>query len=617
MEKGEAVAFLKIAPFVATVLACISALLFFIYSAGFGFDITDEGFYLQSLLHPGDVEVGVSLWHQVLAPLLRVTGPDLTGFRVLGAAALGACVVFLGYRFETAHGYRPGAHGALRNWSIVALLVIGSLHYYALGLLTPSYNLQSLAAAIVTVAAAWRLVASPGRRTRRHLMLCVLIGVGCALSALARPTGAISLATVTVIWIALSIRSRDVWLYVLWSASVAIVLVGLQIAVMALYLDLGVMSFFRRGAEVYTGLLAGHSIERFLVEHPLRLAGLVIGSFGGAAVLAILVLAVADAVLPRMAALLRDRSARIERLPSGWRDRSLALLALAALFAAPLIGPMRLEHFSEGLANLAGVLTGGYAYLAIRAIRVARHAGSEPRDMPDRRVVMQPVAFGAFCLMVSYSVSFGTNASIILHMSLSSVFAVLFMIRLALGAEHLFGQKHALAAVSLVISVAVLSNVQASLIQHYRSPEPIFSMAERVDIAGLGAVRLDVATAQYLRDLRAAAESHGFIPGTPLIDLTGGTPGAAVILQAKAPVMPWIVGGYSGSETVSRFLLGQMSPSDTAHAWILTAPGGTRSLSSDVLDGIGRVLEADYQPVATLTTGHRAETQILWRPRPR
>lgn len=603
-------ALLKTAPLLATILASVFALSFAIFSAGFGIDITDESFYLQSLLEPGDVKVGVTLWHQVLAPLFWATGPDLQTFRIVGILVLAGTTVFLGYRFERALGHRPDHSHWMRATCIVATLILGSLYYYRLGLLTPSYNWLSLVAAMLTVGAAWRLVATQGRKTRRHLFLCILIGFGCALAMLARPTGGLCLTAVTATWVAASIRSRDVWVYACWCAVTAAMLIGLHVATTHWYFDLDFLSFFQNGREVYIGLEAGHSGQKFLTENPLKLAKFAIAIFGSALVLAVFLLAFIDATLLLATNLLRVRLPLISTLRSRWSEWATAFLALAALFAFLVRSPEGQADFVKSLGQLSGFLTGGYVYLAIRDKRAARHSG-----LTRRQTVMQPIVFGAFCLLVSFSVSFGTNGSIVEHMGQSTVFAVLFILYLVVTSERLFAQKHGLSLVSVVIAIAVISDGKSGFTQPYRSPQDIFTMNDQVEIGRIGSILTDDATARYVEDLHVAGQLHGFSPGMSLIDLTGGTPAAAVVLQAHAPAMPWIVGGYGGSDEVARFLLRQMSDQDTGTAWILTTPDGPRRISVDVLDAIGRTLEEDYEMVSTLTTGHRSETQILWRPR--
>lgn len=615
------------------VLVCAAIVLVVGYAAQFGFDITDESFYLMSLARPADVTVGVSLWHQFLSPVFYATGQSLVGFRMTGMAVFMGAAIFLGYRLEDALGDRPAQSAVLRACCITAVLILGCFYYYRLGLLTPSYNALSLLGAILVVGGAWRLVARPDRRTWRHLMFCGVIGVGCGMAALARPTSGLCLALVVALWIGLALRSRDVLVYAGYSALTALALVGAQLACMIWWLGVDPVLFFQGGQDVYIGLQAGHSIQRLLIEHPTQLGEHLIQVAGRGLALVFGTLMILEALVH----LLASRISAIAVLRAGWHTWIIAVLAPLALFIAPLLGPLNdmsvgplgLRRFAEGLMSFTGMLLGGVLYLTLRNALLATDWSGAPRNLqqrattgwrvivrdPNTRALGQLLMFGAFCLLVSFSVSFGTNNHIVGHMAVSAVFAVFFALRIALSSERMFAQNHALAAVAIALSVGIAADVHYGVTKPYRAADTIFNMTEQVDLGRVGAIQLDPATARYVSELGAAARQHGFRPDTALLDLTGGSPGAALILNARAPVMPWIVGGYPGSEAVTRGLLDRLRPEDAASAWILTSPEGRRGQVTEVLQVIGRVLQDDYEPVATLTSGHRAEAQILWRPK--
>ena len=58
-----------------------------------------------------------------------------------------------------------------------------------------------------------------------------------------------------------------------------------------------------------------------------------------------------------------------------------------------------------------------------------------------------------------------------------------------------------------------------------------------------------------------------------------------------------------------------MVSNSTLHvAWVLTAPGGSRGLSSEILSHLGLDFPDSYKAVGKLRTGHRNEEQVLWSP---
>jgi hypothetical protein len=132
-----------------------------------------------------------------------------------------------------------------------------------------------------------------------------------------------------------------------------------------------------------------------------------------------------------------------------------------------------------------------------------------------------------------------------------------------------------------------------------------------------GRLELHEDTAREVSSLQEVAAREGFLAPTTLIDLTGESPGAAVVLGASAPGAPWLIGGYTGSDAYAARLLGRVSCDELAQAWLLSAPAGTRSLSTTVLDTFGATLD-DYEssPVGSpeAAAADQSLDWVLWRP---
>jgi hypothetical protein len=110
------------------------------------------------------------------------------------------------------------------------------------------------------------------------------------------------------------------------------------------------------------------------------------------------------------------------------------------------------------------------------------------------------------------------------------------------------------------------------------------------------------------------AGNAGWEKGMALIDMTGGTPGASVILGSRVLGRPWLIGGYSNSREYVKTILSRMPRSMLKAAWVLEAPQGERSIPIAVLNELHLDFPGAYKKVGTLKTGHRNEEQVLWRP---
>ena len=133
-------------------------------------------------------------------------------------------------------------------------------------------------------------------------------------------------------------------------------------------------------------------------------------------------------------------------------------------------------------------------------------------------------------------------------------------------------------------------------------------------LASRGFLYVDIPTANYINTLKRVALKSGWVHGTPLIDLTGGSPGATVILGGEIVGAPWLVGKYKGSNEFAKTVLEMVPKSKLQSAWVLTAPKGKRKISSEILLELGLDFPSDYIAVGKTKTGHREEIQVPWKP---
>jgi hypothetical protein len=157
----------------------------------------------------------------------------------------------------------------------------------------------------------------------------------------------------------------------------------------------------------------------------------------------------------------------------------------------------------------------------------------------------------------------------------------------------------------------------------YRQTRPLTADADAIQIAESGA-RLLVSQdfAEYINATLRLARDAGFKAGTPMIDLTGHYPGMLYIMAAKPVGVPWLLGGYPGSNALAEKHLNRASCDELAVSWILTEPDGLRKLSPDLLKQYGIELQRDYAVVAVLDspTGTYPDSykqQLLKPARPR
>lgn len=125
---------------------------------------------------------------------------------------------------------------------------------------------------------------------------------------------------------------------------------------------------------------------------------------------------------------------------------------------------------------------------------------------------------------------------------------------------------------------------------------------------------------QYLTGAITLVGHNGFEKGTPVVDLSGQSPGLLYAIGAKSVAQAWMIGGYPGSNTIAEKMLARASCEDLAVAWILVEPQGPRKLSEELLKKFGANLVADYQSIGSLNAPAGAggyseiRQQLIFRP---
>ena len=183
-------------------------------------------------------------------------------------------------------------------------------------------------------------------------------------------------------------------------------------------------------------------------------------------------------------------------------------------------------------------------------------------------------------------------------------------------------KKNKLLVIGLCVQVVALILMRSGMYNPYRQLNDINQNSHRLEISSSGSdLVLEEGFATYIASAKKLAIESGFEPRTPIIDLTGQSPGILYAMQGRILGRPWIGGGYEGSDIWAISLLSVENCSDLSNAWILAEPNGPRSLSSEVLLSFGSTLSKDYTLAGVLETARGAggfkerRRQLLYKPK--
>ena len=578
----------------------VSTLIWLLWYCRYGMDFTDEGKYLVWISNPFIYPVSYTQFSFVYHPLYELLDGNIAALRQANILIFFCLAWVLTNTFFktilTPHATPTlrGWHGTVITTGFAMLVFVYFSHHFWLP--TPSYN--SLALQSLMVAATGLLLVERDG-SRESFTGCMLLGIGGWLAFMAKPTTAILLGGCSVFYL-FAVGKLTARFLFLPMAVAAISFVG-----GALLIDGSVAGFIKRvkeGIESYWLLEARHGLADILRYDIL--------SFWGNGPAALMV---AVAVFLFAAFLLRSRT-NVFVYCGTMLSMLFAFFSLAIIFGFLHVNLARDLRLGERQVLLlwAIPLTATFIGLSSRKFN----------GVFDISRAQWTRAFIFLALPVTFS--FGTNHNYWLKAIGAVIFWVLAGLVLVVPAMNHQRFK------SMVISLALAGQMMTVVvidyaIEHpYRQPQPLRENDYPVALGEAGSTLiLAGSSGQYVSEAMGLAERGSFSRGTPMIDLTGSSPGLLYAIGAKSIGLPWFQGGYPGSNEYARDALKRVACEELAVAWLLTEHGIPREISADVLSNFGADIGSDYKVIGTLATvenpvqnggGHPRQTQQLLKP---
>ena len=540
----------------AIVIVAVQAVMF-IVAARRGFDLTDESFYLLTYRHWTEWP-SVSLFGAYFTWPYVLVGHDVWAMRLLGFALLLGAAIWFGSEAQRAFGALVGRRSRDGELATAVAAAAAIWSYYGASPVspTPSYNLLTLACALVVLALALRLGrivhddAPRGRlATAFALGLVGSVGVASKFSS-----GLLVLALAPAVFAALAWHRLDAGG---WSRVVLAAIAGLALNLLALWIaDPGLPLRFERGIEVTLAMM-----ERSATG---EVAALVFGALPQDALHALRVL-----LWPLVfAVLVLTAGAQLRRRPLA------DALAVAVFVAGALVYAFVKDNrfYRIVLVTWIAVLLGCAALWLLRA-RLA--SGARVRSL---------VVAGAI-LVVPFAYSYGTSNALLQHMGMAAIFPLV----IAAVLIRTMWLERAVPTWLFAGALALLAALPAEIVVRqwvdgrytYRLGASLAEQTVPLP-ANPGGIDLDVtpALARSLESYLLLLRSAGFSSGQPLIDFTGQSPGLVAIANGAPVGAIWYIGGVYAGERMARMSLGWVDAAQVRRAWLLTTPDGATTIAS-------------------------------------
>lgn len=576
---------------VFSALASVAILAWTLWFCRFGLDFADEGFYLVWISAPYRYAISATQFGFVYHPLYLLLQGSTAALRqanvlltfVLAWWAVASCLNEIFGRASMARWMRL---------TVAAALATVALMFLRLWLPTPSYNWLAFQGMLLAISG---MLLAQRTTSVRSIAGWVLIGLAGTLVFLAKPTTAAVLGLCVLIYVA--IAGKLSWRML----AIAVLTATLGCAIAAVAIDgslTGFLARLQRGSAQAFQLGAGYSfatllrIDMFQLDAMSRQAvawGVMF--IGGAAYL------------------LSSRLAAVRGLG--------LVLVMAALIedAIVILGiPEKPTEFGE------------FQHLMLLAVPMATVLlalvlpGSALRGLSRRHWALAIVL-----AILPHAFAFGTNNNYWWFGGLVGLFWVLAALVLLSPAARHRGVVGLLLPLAMGAQLIVVTQVHSGMQGPYYQPQPLQKDDYRVDFGARGGVLWLAPThGKYATDAIGTARNAGFVAGTPMIDLSGHSPGLLYAIGAENTGQAWIIGkypGYVGSEAVAASILDHADCAELARAWLLVEPDGPVSLPTKLLSRIGADADADYELAGSFETAPivggftPVRTQQFLRPR--
>lgn len=549
-----------------------------------GFDISDTGHYLLYASRYEDITIGVTSYGLVTRLLYLAAGQTMVRFNLLGAVillgvALFTCWVTLPLITNNVKKSRRYIHVVLTT----AICTAAAFYYY-IWLSTPSYNWLNLIACLLV----WNglILTNPGRLEHPLGIFNagLLIGSGIAFSFHSRPPTAAGLFVVAVVtYFVVRPQKTTLTLAGAIAGGSAAFFIPLWLARQSL---VDFIAMYLRGFKAFTsGEIYTFNIQPFLAR------------LGISSLWWFLIPISFVCLFVVVKYRLRLSSIRREHI-----QIALMLLFLLGLSVLVLVGYLVDSRRIDIL--LLGILL---LMLLSSLLSLFRRGLLWPVDQGWERLFW---VIGAVVFAFVYTL--GTNNPYPFVMA----WAMCFIVIASLLSLTLFPTN---VAHNLLKTVPVLLTVTLSGIFLFfpRAPyrQSQFSeMTTSVNIrGGLEQITVTPAEAAFYYYLQNGAHVFGFTAGTPILDLTGHSPGLIYVFNGRSPVTPWLLGGYANSEELARIIIGHWPRADLMNAWILTSEGD-RHLDPGILRDFSLDFPERYAIASRWIHPYYNEEITVWKP---
>ena len=571
------------------IVSTLSILCGLLKYSNYGIDFTDEGFYLNWISNPFLYNISLTQFGFIYHPLYMLLNGDIAALRQVNVLLTFSLAWLLIYTFLVL--LEPGIKkNRFALHAIASGLATSVFVYFDTWLPTPSYNSLALQSLLITSTG---LLLAEKKLFCRSIIGWVVIGVGGWLAFMSKPSTALAIASAASIYIIISKKLS--FRLILLSVITAVVL----LVASSLFIDGSLPASVQRirlGIELGKYLGGGHTFFQIL-----RVDDFQLGEDDKRLIVFLLAVSL------------------VAMCATWWKEKIGLAFSMFLYLSLFLFVVLISVGVVPSLAMIGGYHVLLFSFVIFATVIFCSICG---RIFIFREIPISHWAATCLFLVMPHIYAFGSNGNYWKVGGAASIFWVLAgltflgpLLRRKNNLQFVFP----LVIVSQVVTVMCL---QIGFNAPYRQIQPLRLNESSLTVGREGSTLiLSNGYAEYIRTAVEEANKAGFKRTTPVIDLTGQSPGILYALGAQSLGQAWLIGGYPGSLDRAIAALNYVSCSSIASAWILSEPNGPRSIPFELLTSVGVDLAGEYELAGTWYSAAGAggysegQTQILYMPK--
>ena len=538
--------------------------------SAYGIDFTDEGYYLNWISNPFLYKDSLSQFGYIYHPLYNLVDGDIVWLRRINflitfilACTLVYLVIDNLVKFDKIN--------KVILCVVSSGIAICSFTYPYIQ--TPSYNHLTFQALIITSIGITLIDVT---KFNKNVLSYIIIGIGGWLTFMAKPSSAVGVAAIVLMYIILSKQFQLRFLLI--SAATAFIL----FIISAYIIDGSITAYVERyflSVKKQTLLQAGHGINKiFRIDEFILSPKITVSFFFIFLISAFFI----------WLGLKNNKINNFIYIITCF----LILVIITTLAVSDVDWNQNYGSYQPYL--LFGI---GYACLFVTIIL-----------MFNNKIKIHDVRLGFFLifLILPYIFALGTGNNYWEHSAAAAFFWLIsgfvliipWFVKLKLYQPIIF-----LVLLSqLITSIYIKEGIE----KPYRYNQPLRLDDSRIVVNNKHQLILSKEFAKYINDARKIAAQSGFTKGDSIIDLSGQSPGLLYLLGAKSIGTAWNIGGYKGSLNRAKASFNLVDCTDIANSWVLYESKGLRSISTDLLTSLGMDFPIKYQKVGSWETASGA-----------